>query len=186
MTMPRCFYEEEKHIIPLDELKGYCSSPNLRQAALTSITYLTGSRVTEIASLKRGDVRLDNGIIRLSIRTLKRKGRFKDQKRTIPLPIKELKPVITPLLKWLKLRWNTPPDTPLFGIGTRSIQYEVKALTGHGVHCLRHTRLTHLAEKGFTEYELMKYVNWGTPQTASNYIRISEKHIQDRLLEVGL
>lgn len=183
--MVRCFYKEEKHVLGREDIIGAakrCRNPQKR--ALLSFQYLTASRISEATLLRRKDVKLLPDSIKFRIVTKKRRGTHRDEYRYIKIPIEQSRPLSDYIIKWVRIMPQYG-DTCLFK-GERSNKYYIKELTGHGTHCIRHSRLNHLSEAGFDQFDLQRFVNWGKPDMALEYIKRTGRQVHDKLLETGI
>lgn len=156
------------------------------EKCMVSILYLSACRVSELCLVRKRDVVIDGSVLRLSLVTKKRRGKYKDEIRTISISINEdTKKFVDAIKNYLIMVNYKPEDMMLFN-GERSARDKIKNHTGHAPHCFRHSRLTHLARRGFTEFELQKFVNWGTTNVAKEYVHLNSLHITNRLEEVGI
>lgn len=157
-----------------------------RDQAMWELLYGSGLRVSELASLKRSDVRLAQGWVRV-----RGKG---DKERDVPLT----SPAIEALRRWFDERpgvagLRSPPEETLFlnhrggALSVRSVRRllaDAQAALGlvHPVspHGLRHSFATHLLDAGADLrgiQELLGHANLGTTE---RYTQVSTQ----RLLEV--
>ena len=140
--------------------------------AVIDVAMTAGLRVSEIAALKVGDVRLTGSRPLLIVRN--GKG---GKKRTIPLsgPTAELKDHLADFLEWKEYAGEpTDPDAPLFTAQfhgewphytTAALKYSFKqALKDAGIpperysiHCARHTALTRIYERR-KDLRLVQYI----------------------------
>jgi integrase/recombinase XerD len=161
------------------------SSPRgLRDKALLELLYATGLRVSELLSLKPGDVALDAGYL-----TCIGKG---DKQRIVPLGhaaadwirryAAEGRPV---LLKGRKSAWlfvNAKGGGRLSRVGFWKIlkEYGIKAGVARGLspHVLRHSFATHLLERGADLRAIQMMLGHADLSTTQIYTHVLEARLR--------
>ena len=156
----------------------------LRDKALIELLYATGLRVTELLSLKAGDINLDAGYL-----TCIGKG---DKQRIVPLGhaaadwvrryIAGARPA---LLKTRKCPWlfvNAKGGTRLSRIGFWKIlkEYGIKAGVSRGLspHMLRHSFATHLLERGADLRAIQMMLGHADLSTTQIYTHVLEARLR--------
>jgi integrase/recombinase XerD len=174
----------------LDEVDKLLAQPDassprgLRDKALIELLYATGLRVSELLSLKPGDVSLDAGYL-----TCIGKG---DKQRIVPLGhtaadwsrryIAEGRPA---LLKGRKSAWlfvNARGGGRLSRVGFWKIlkNYGVKAGVARGLspHVLRHSFATHLLERGADLRAIQMMLGHADLSTTQIYTHVLEARLR--------
>ena len=156
----------------------------LRDKALIELLYATGLRVTELLSLKAGDINLDAGYL-----TCIGKG---DKQRIVPLGhaaaewvrryLAEARPA---LLKTRKCPWlfvNAKGGTRLSRIGFWKIlkAYGIKAGVSRDLspHMLRHSFATHLLERGADLRAIQMMLGHADLSTTQIYTHVLEARLR--------
>ena len=156
----------------------------LRDKALIELLYATGLRVTELLSLKAGDINLDAGYL-----TCIGKG---DKQRIVPLGhaaadwvrryLAEARPA---LLKTRKCPWlfvNAKGGTRLSRIGFWKIlkEYGIKAGVSRDLspHMLRHSFATHLLERGADLRAIQMMLGHADLSTTQIYTHVLEARLR--------
>ncbi|HVD91407.1 MAG TPA: site-specific tyrosine recombinase XerD [Vicinamibacterales bacterium] len=155
-----------------------------RDKALIELLYATGLRVTELLSLKAGDINLDAGYL-----TCIGKG---DKQRIVPLGhaaadwvrryLAEARPA---LLKTRKCPWlfvNAKGGTRLSRIGFWKIlkEYGIKAGVSRDLspHMLRHSFATHLLERGADLRAIQMMLGHADLSTTQIYTHVLEARLR--------
>jgi integrase/recombinase XerD len=156
----------------------------VRDKALIEVLYATGLRVTELLSLKAGDISLDAGYL-----TCIGKG---DKQRIVPLGdsavvwvrryIAEARPA---LLKGRKSKWlfvNAKAGGQLSRIGFWKIlkEYGIKAGVSRDLspHVLRHSFATHLLERGADLRAIQMMLGHADLSTTQIYTHVLEARLR--------
>jgi integrase/recombinase XerD len=156
----------------------------LRDKALVELLYATGLRVTELLTLKPGDVALDAGYL-----TCIGKG---DKERIVPLGqtaagwvrryLAEARPA---LLKGRKSAWlfvNAKGGGRLSRVGFWKLlkEYGVKAGVARGLspHVLRHSFATHLLERGADLRAIQMMLGHADLSTTQIYTHVLEARLR--------
>jgi integrase/recombinase XerD len=156
----------------------------LRDKALIELLYATGLRVTELLSLKAGDINLDAGYL-----TCIGKG---DKQRIVPLGhaaadwvrryIAGARPA---LLRTRKCPWlfvNAKGGTRLSRIGFWKIlkEYGIKAGVSRDLspHMLRHSFATHLLERGADLRAIQMMLGHADLSTTQIYTHVLEARLR--------
>ena len=183
--------------IDLDNMEKILSGPNLdkksgrRDAALLSLMYDTGARVSEIVSLSVRDIRLDNPA---KVHLLGKGSKFRD----VPI-LPETKSLLHSYMR--ENNWLTPgkQDAPLFfnhsgGKLTRAgVTYIVKKYTEEftavnnaaiSPHILRHTKAMHLLQAGVNIVYIRDLLGHSDITTTEVYARADLKMKQSALEKV--
>ena len=156
----------------------------LRDKALIELLYATGLRVTELLSLRAGDINLDAGYL-----TCIGKG---DKQRIVPLGqtaadwvrryLTEARPA---LLKTRKCAWlfvNAKGGTQLSRVGFWKIlkEYGIKAGVSRDLspHVLRHSFATHLLERGADLRAIQMMLGHADLSTTQIYTHVLEARLR--------
>ena len=156
----------------------------IRDKALIELLYATGLRVTELLSLKAGDISLDAGYL-----TCIGKG---DKQRIVPLGdsaadwvrryVAEARPA---LLKGRKSKWlfvNAKAGGQLSRIGFWKIlkEYGLKAGIPRGLspHVLRHSFATHLLDRGADLRAIQMMLGHADLSTTQIYTHVLEARLR--------
>lgn len=174
----------------LDEVDRLLAQPDtgtprgLRDKALIELLYATGLRVSELLSLKPGDIALDAGYL-----TCIGKG---DKQRLVPLGhvaadwirryVAEARPV---LLKGRKSAWlfvNAKGGGRLSRVGFWKLlkEYGIKASVPAGLspHVLRHSFATHLLERGADLRAIQMMLGHADLSTTQIYTHVLEARLR--------
>jgi integrase/recombinase XerD len=174
----------------LDEVDKLLAQPDttiprgLRDKALVELLYATGLRVSELLSLKPGDIALDAGYL-----TCIGKG---DKQRIVPLGhaaadwirryVAEGRPA---LLKGRKSAWlfvNAKAGGRLSRVGFWKIlkEYGIKAGVPRGLspHVLRHSFATHLLERGADLRAIQMMLGHADLSTTQIYTHVLEARLR--------
>lgn len=183
--------------IDLDSMEKILSGPDLdkksgrRDAALLSLMYDTGARVSEIASLSVRDIRLDNPA---KVHLLGKGSKFRD----VPI-LPETKSLLHSYMRENNLLVPGKQDAPLFfnhsgGKLTRAgVTYIVKKYTGEftavnnaaiSPHILRHTKAMHLLQAGVNIVYIRDLLGHSDVTTTEVYARADFKMKQSALEKV--
>ena len=177
-------------LTPEDVKKLISMVGNERDRAFLSVLYESGGRIGEILSLRIKDVVFDQHGSRVKIEG-------KTGKRQIRLVDSSLD-----LRNWLEGHPLKEPERFVFvslhqGYGSgltrlwaANLLNVLKKRSGiskkTNPHSWRHARLTELANRGFTEFELKKFAGWRMDsKMARVYIHMSDKDLDDRILKMN-
>jgi integrase/recombinase XerD len=186
---PRAWPALPKYL-DLDEVDRLLAQPDtstprgVRDKALIELLYATGLRVTELLSLKPGDINLDAGYL-----TCIGKG---DKQRIVPLGhaaaewisryTKEARPQ---LLKSRKCAWlfvNAKGGGQLSRVGFWKIlkEYGIKAGVSRDLspHVLRHSFATHLLERGADLRAIQMMLGHADLSTTQIYTHVLEARLR--------
>jgi integrase/recombinase XerD len=189
LRAPRAWPALPKYL-GLDEVDTLLAQPDtstprgVRDKALVELLYATGLRVTELLSLKPGDVALDAGYL-----TCIGKG---DKQRIVPLGhtaadwvrryLAESRPS---LLKGRKSSWlfvNAKGGGRLSRVGFWKLlkEYGVKAGVPRGLspHVLRHSFATHLLERGADLRAIQMMLGHADLSTTQIYTHVLEARLR--------
>jgi integrase len=161
------YTKDISHIVTYNETESMIKGrPSLRDKALISLLYLTGSRPGEIVlnrkaneGFKKTDITFDGKFVILKIKTLKlgkrgkNKGKFIIDERELEIPKKA--PFMNHILRWQKKCQNEF----LFEISTTRVWQIIdkasdKRLTPYN---FRHSRFTKLRKLGASKDDLMEF-----------------------------
>lgn len=162
------------------------------EKALIAVLYDSACRIGEIATLKRRDVKCENGQWIISVDG-------KTGVRDIPLMFSQ-----TYLQPWFdKYHPQKTKDAPLWISRSSQLKNKTdKTLSRNAIwrivksgekvlgkrihpHLFRHSRLTELALKGMPEFLLRKYAGWTDTSTmVATYLHASQKELTDKLKEI--
>jgi site-specific recombinase XerD len=185
---------EELEILSLEEIAKMIEvCDNLRDRALISVLYESGTRASELLCLKIKDVHFDEygAYLLVSGKTGSRRIRLVSS--------------VVDLKNWLNVHpRKNDPNAYLFCSITKNNKSKGQPLSESGLllilkqtankakiskkiypHLFRHSRATHLA-KHLTEQELKKYFGW-TPNSgmASVYVHLSGADLDNKLLAIN-
>src|SRR4029079_14718564 len=189
LRAPRAWPALPKYL-DLDEVDRLLAQPDtstprgVRDKALIELLYATGLRVTELLSLKPGDINLDAGYL-----TCIGKG---DKQRIVPLGhaaadwispyLKDARPQ---LLKTRKSAWlfvNAKGGGQLSRVGFWKIlkEYGIKAGVSRDLspHVLRHSFATHLLERGADLRAIQMMLGHADLSTTQIYTHVLEARLR--------
>jgi integrase/recombinase XerD len=188
LRAPRAWPALPKYL-DLEEVDRLLAQPDtatprgLRDKALIELLYATGLRVTELLSLKPGDVNLDGGYL-----TCIGKG---DKERLVPLGQEAAQWVRrylgegrTALLKGRKSAWLfvNASGTRLSRVGFWKIlrDYGIKAGVARGLspHVLRHSFATHLLDRGADLRAIQMMLGHADLSTTQIYTHVLEARLR--------
>ena len=181
---------EEEIASRIQSVKDYCYQ--LRDQALVSYMYLTGSRVEEIVKfmdetppskqiadpIKKNQIVFEgNFMIINNVRCLKRRKRGL---RSIPIPISK-EDLFMP---FLKNYLDTIKDEDFLFNMTRQRALQILDEIGMFPHYLRHLRATYLTTKyGFTHSELKQFFGWTSTAPADFYVHLNIENLKEKMLK---
>ena len=189
LRAPRAWPALPKYL-DLEEVDRLLAQPDpstprgTRDKALIELLYATGLRVTELLSLKAGDISLDAGYL-----TCIGKG---DKQRIVPIGhaaadwvrryMAEARPA---LLKGRKSNWlfvNAKGGTQLSRVGFWKVlkEYGVKAGISRGLspHVLRHSFATHLLDRGADLRAIQMMLGHADLSTTQIYTHVLEARLR--------
>jgi integrase/recombinase XerD len=189
LRAPRAWPALPKYL-DLEEVDRLLAQPDpatprgTRDKALIELLYATGLRVTELLSLKAGDISLDAGYL-----TCIGKG---DKQRIVPIGhaaadwvrryVAEARPA---LLKGRKSNWlfvNAKGGTQLSRVGFWKVlrDYGVKAGISRGLspHVLRHSFATHLLDRGADLRAIQMMLGHADLSTTQIYTHVLEARLR--------
>ena len=189
LRAPRAWPALPKYL-DLDEVDRLLAQPDtstprgIRDKALIELLYATGLRVTELLSLKPGDISLDAGYL-----TCIGKG---DKERIVPLGqaaadwirryVADARPA---LVKGRKSAWlfvNAKGGTQLSRVGFWKIlkEYGIKAGVSRELspHVLRHSFATHLLERGADLRAIQMMLGHADLSTTQIYTHVLEARLR--------
>jgi len=193
--MPR-YYTNPNAILkiirmPEDVMKMLQYTNKLEERAIVSFLWLTAARVSEMLAVKLNDVYITPSTVKISIPTLK-KVRYEEQKfkalfRTLEFPTDDENSLfVDVLINYYRYRKQEALEgEPLFDRTRQYVTYLINRLSqmAYGVrlsaHHIRHARLSYLAFKGFSAWQL-KYIKGAADlRSVEEYV-----HIQPQLIKV--
>ena len=189
LRAPRAWPALPKYL-DLEEVDRLLAQPDvstprgIRDKALIELLYATGLRVTELLSLKAGDISLDAGYL-----TCIGKG---DKQRIVPLGdsaadwirryLAEARPA---LLKGRKSKWlfvNARAGGQLSRVGFWKVlkEYGIKAAVSREIspHVLRHSFATHLLERGADLRAIQMMLGHADLSTTQIYTHVLEARLR--------
>jgi len=189
LRAPRAWPALPKYL-DLEEVDRLLAQPDpstprgTRDKALIELLYATGLRVTELLSLKAGDISLDAGYL-----TCIGKG---DKQRIVPIGhaaadwvrryVAEARPA---LLKGRKSNWlfvNAKGGTQLSRVGFWKVlkEYGIKAGVSRGLspHVLRHSFATHLLDRGADLRAIQMMLGHADLSTTQIYTHVLEARLR--------
>jgi integrase/recombinase XerC len=180
--------------LPVDEMMDFLGSlpgggtRHARDAAILELLYSSGLRVGELVSLRRGDLSLEEGTVRVA-----GKGR---KVRVVPVGGSAIRAVKDYLAVRPQVRdggFRSPLDEPLFlnlrgkvgrksgaGISARSVARILAAATGRrrlSPHGMRHSFATHLLESGADLRAIQEMLGHSSLSTTQRYARVNVSHL---------
>ena len=156
---------------------------NLRDKALSSFLYLTGSRVGEVVfRFKVKNLTIEKRGERLfyvfHMYVQKRREEFY---RKVGIPYDNNEELMDNILNYIK-RYRLTDEDYMFEIHQRTALRLVHKWFGFNTHFMRHVRITHLfSEFGFSEQEVKQFVGWKDTRPASTYIDLNWQQTADKL-----
>lgn len=178
LDIPRSRREKKlPQVLSREEVSKIISvTKNLKHKALLMLTYSSGLRLSEVCSLKPGDIDSQ----RMLVRIVQAKG-FKDRYSI-------LSPVALEMLReyWKKYRpsvwlFQTKPGCP---VAQRTAQMAFKnalrkaAISKQvGIHSLRHSFATHLMEQGVSLPIIQQLLGHKSLKTTSVYLHVQQYSI---------
>ncbi|MHA1626697.1 MAG: tyrosine-type recombinase/integrase [Candidatus Asgardarchaeia archaeon] len=169
-------------IMSYDDVKNIINSiKNKRDKALVELLYLTGARISELLSLRRGDIEEDKvgdvEFLFVNLITLKRKKGV--EQRVVEIPKFEISN------ETLEYIYSKGEDDLLFE-SSRNKGKPISRIHAWRIiksiskdlylHLMRHCRLTHLVNKyNYNELELMRFAGWTNTNPAKFYMYQSAK-----------
>lgn len=163
--MPK-YKKDVKRRISYDEtLSMIDSTPNRSHKAAVAILYLTGARPSEVSVLKKEDLTVEAGLLKISLVT--RKGGI-DRTLFFELDDSFVQQIIMPYVEslpasaWL-FAFKGNPDR------LKHIVYQMSQKTV-APYTFRHSRLTQMAESGYTQHELMMWKGAKTMESVNDYL----------------
>ena len=189
LRAPRAWPALPKYL-DLDEVDRLLAQPDvstargLRDKALLELLYATGLRVTELLSLRPGDINLDAGYL-----TCIGKG---DKQRIVPLGhaaadwvSRYLREARSQLLKSRKSPWlfvNSKGGGQLSRVGFWKVlkEYGIKAGVSRDLspHVLRHSFATHLLERGADLRAIQMMLGHADLSTTQIYTHVLEARLR--------
>lgn len=163
--MPR-YKKDVKRKITEDETRALIdSTSNKSHKAAIAILYLTGARPSEVAVLKKEDLTIEEGLLKVSLVT--KKGGI-DRTLFFEPDDAFIQEVVLPYVDSL------PAGSFLFGFSgnpdrLKHVVYEASDRTV-APYTFRHSRLTQLAESGYTQHELMMWKGARTMESVNDYL----------------
>jgi site-specific recombinase XerD len=158
-----------------------------RDYAILQVFLQTGVRVSELCSLKIGDVDLEHGLLRVC-------GKGQVQ-RTIELERKGSQA----LKNWLAVRPTAALSDVVFlnyqgePIGTRGVQKLIAKYRSQagitkrvGCHALRHTFASIKAQRGVSAFQLQEWLGHANLNTTQIYVHLAKKGAKKAMQETSL
>ena len=177
--MPEYSVADIRYIIRADDFhKMYGFARNIRERVLLTLLWLTGARTSEILNLKKKDIQIEENRIRFSILTEKLpKGKFVMERRNLILKVGRDEYYIRDLEQYLS---RLKEEDKLFSFSRRTMVNIIHRVSeaALGVHLcpynFRHSRMTVLAEKGYTIPELMRFKGARTEDGVKPYLHAKQ------------
>jgi integrase len=191
-------------VTPIRDLKGYLEpqqverlvavTTNPRDALLVRIPWRTGIRVTELISLRTGDIDFDNRAIVIKVQKMRKKdGKAVERRRVVPIDQGTLD-MVREYLEWRKQFpykgdvlfpiTRQRVDQIYWKLGRRAGIKEIgdPAVSKHRrlhPHVLRHSFAIHCVKRGMSTERLQKILGHSSPTTTSVYLQYSLKDLHE-------
>jgi len=191
-------------VTPIKDLKGYlepeqvarliAAATNPRDALLVRIPWRTGIRVTELISLRTGDIDFDNRAIVIKVQKMRKKdGKAVERRRVVPIDQGTLD-MIQNYLSWRKqfpykgdllfpitrqrvdqIYWKLARQAGIREIGDPAVSKHRKLHP----HVLRHSFAIHCVKRGMKIERLQKILGHASPTTTSVYLQWSSADLHE-------
>lgn len=168
--------------------KEVAQTDDIEVRTLMVLGYLTAGRISELLLLRKKDIRKevigDRSFLVFRMRLLKKwdvigkrklpdgRTKYKTKRR---LEVRNAPVPIDTERQFLDLVWDYVMSRPLEAkILPKSRQWAWLRLNEKGIfpHYLRHLRITHLVQRGFTDQELVQFVGWENSMPAKTYTHL--------------
>lgn len=170
--------EVEDMIVKAYELFTEEEGKDLRIASLVAFLWLAGCRISEALAVKREDVKMDEDYVYVTITPLKQLTKTKEgtKKRLIPVSLvfPRRKTIFTRLI--IRQALATEMGHSLWDMVRETAWRHIVALNPKVYpHIFRHSRATHLADKGIGDDQMKRWMGWSPKSNMpSTYIRYSK------------
>jgi integrase/recombinase XerD len=191
-------------VTPIRDLKGYLEpeqverliavATNPRDVLLVRIPWRTGIRVTELISLRTGDIDFDNRAIIIKVQKIRKKdGKAVERRRVVPIDQGTLD-MIQNYLFWRKqfpykgdllfpisrqrvdqVYWKLGRRAGIREIGDPAVSKHRKLHP----HVLRHSFAIHCVKRGMKIERLQKILGHASPTTTSVYLQWSSADLHE-------
>jgi integrase len=192
-------------VTPIRDLKGYLEpqqverlvavTTNPRDALLVRIPWRTGIRVTELISLRTGDIDFDNRAIVIKVQKMRKKkdGKAVERRRVVPVDQGTLD-MVREYLEWRKqfpykgdllfpitrqrvdqIYWKLARRAGIKEIGDPAVSKHRKLHP----HVLRHSFAIHCVKRGMKIERLQKILGHASPTTTSVYLQWSSADLHE-------
>lgn len=166
------------------------NTKNFRDKAFLSCLYESAARISEIGSLRLRDVKFDEygAVLNLigktgqrAVRIIASAQHLKQWMENHPFKNNRNAPL------WIMSNTDDAPMTyDAFRMMLKRLMERCHIDKDSNPHLFRHSRLTHLAAQGLTEYQLNQFAGWvHGSQVASTYVKLSGRDLDDKILEVN-
>lgn len=170
--------EVEDMIVKAYDLFNEEEGKALRIASLTAFLWLAGCRISEALAVKREDVKMDEQYIYVTITPLKQWTKTKNgtKRKSIPVSLvfPRKKTIFTRLI--IDQTLETGAEEKLWDMARETAWRHIVALNPKIYpHIFRHSRATHLADKGIGDDQMKRWMGWSPKSNMpSTYIRYSK------------
>lgn len=170
--------EVEDMIVKAYDLFNEEEGKALRIASLTAFLWLAGCRISEALAVRRHDVKMDEQYIYVTITPLKRWKKTKEgtERKLIPVSLvfPRKKTIFTRLI--IDQTLATGVEEKLWDMVRETAWRYIVALNEKIYpHIFRHSRATHLADKGVGDDQMKRWLGWSPKSNMpSRYIQYSK------------
>lgn len=168
----------EEMIYKAYQIFGSEEEKALTVSSLVALLWLGGCRISEALAVKREDIKIDEKYLFVTISPLKRWQRLKSGtkrvKQYVALALPRKKSIFTKLI--IKQTMATDPGEKLWDF-VRKTGWKYMVMLNPKIypHLFRHSRATHLADRGIGDDQLRRWMGWAKgSKMASIYVDFSK------------
>lgn len=154
---------------------------NSEHRTLIVLAYLTGGRIREVLSLKRGQLRTEDKSGRrvLSIYHMLNEKNKKRKSKTFFIPIDKEGDLVETIIPYLNTRGK---NDSLFNFKSRQRAWQITRKYGFHPHIFRHYRLTHLVTiYNFSDRMLVEFAGWKDSAPGHYYIQLRSEDMLEKM-----
>ena len=172
--------EVEDMIVKAYEIFAEQEGKDLEIASLVAFLWLAGCRISEALAVKREDVKMDEDYVYVTITPLKQWTKTKEgtKKRLIPVSLvfPRKKTIFTRLM--IEQTLATVVGHNLWDMARETAWRHIVALNSKVYpHIFRHSRATHLADRGLGDAQMKRWFGW-SPKSNMPSVYISHSKLQ--------